>query len=288
MSTAGVTSYFDGMRALAIDLVGTFIYKPTPHFYRTAADFLAKHASHVTPDRFRRSFRRRYCEHSIGNYETDREFYVAVLADLFLTYDPMVEALIDMYLYGSPAFADASSFLQAMCRSFKLLLPSNSEWPKVHHKPGDFITWNQDPVSSAAWWWEFKVRLGREVGRSLPSGRYYELRYDALTVHPRGECEKLCTFLGSAFDDARLHFHVDRAKPDPGLQLKRAGLPVIPGLRDWQSQMSAEELERFEATADEPIDELNYPRAAPDLRYWTMRRVFVARWPRTFVGAINA
>jgi hypothetical protein len=72
--------------------------------------------------------------------------------------------------------------------------------------------------------------------------------------------------LGLAFDDAILHFHVDRGKPDPGRGLKRAGQPVIPGLRDWQSQMSAEELERFEATAGELLDELNYPRGAPRLR----------------------
>jgi hypothetical protein len=64
-----------------------------------------------------------------------------------------------------------------------------------------------------------------------------------------------------AFDDAMLHFHVDRAKPDLGLELKR--LPVIPGLRDWQSQMSAEERERFEATAGELLDELHDPRATP-------------------------
>jgi hypothetical protein len=34
-------------------------------------------------------------------------------------------------------------------------------------------------------------------------------------------------------------------------------------LRDWQSQMPAEELERFEATAGELLDELNYSRAVP-------------------------
>ena len=164
-----MTSYFDGISLLAMDLVRTLIFKPTPRFHIAASDFLAKYASRVTPGRFRRTFRRRYWEHSIGNYETDREFY---------------------------------------------------------------------------------------------SWHYYALRYEALTVHPRGQCEKLCAFLGLVFDDAMLHFHVDRAKPDPGLELKRAGLPVIPGLRDWQSQMSAEELERFEATAGELLDELNYPRAS--------------------------
>jgi hypothetical protein len=47
------------------------------------------------------------------------------------------------------------------------------------------------------------------------------------------------------------------------LELKRAGLPTILGLRDWQSQTSAGEFEQFEATAGEHLDELNYPHAAP-------------------------
>jgi Sulfotransferase family len=140
---------------------------------------------------------------------------------------------------------------------------SMREWPKVHPKPGDFITWEEDPVSTAAWWWEFNVRLGRDDGTSLRSGLYYEVRYEALIARPREQCERLCAFLGLPFDEAMLRFYDDRASADPGLELKRAGLPVTPDLRDWQSQMLAEELERFEATAGELLDELNYSRAVP-------------------------
>jgi len=50
-------SYFNGVSVLAMDLVGTLVFKPTPRFYRAASDFLAKHASRVTPDWFRRTFR---------------------------------------------------------------------------------------------------------------------------------------------------------------------------------------------------------------------------------------
>lgn len=124
-----MTSYFDGITVLAMDLVGTLIFKPTPRFYIAASDFLARHAKCVTPDRFRRTFRRRYWEHSIGNYETDREFYSAVLADLSLAYDPAVEALTNIYLNSSPAFTDASSFLEQMCSSYKLVLASNYVGP---------------------------------------------------------------------------------------------------------------------------------------------------------------
>jgi HAD superfamily hydrolase (TIGR01549 family) len=127
-----VTSYFDGVSVLAIDLVGTLIYKPTPHFYSAAADFLSKQGSQVSLDGFRRTFRRRYWEHSMGNYETDREFYSAVLADLSRAYDPSVEALTDIYIQGSSAFADASPFLETMCQSYRLVLASNyvGQWAR--------------------------------------------------------------------------------------------------------------------------------------------------------------
>ena len=125
------------------------------------------------------------------------------------------------------------------------------------------MTWKEDPVSTAAWWWGFNVRLGRDAGRSLGLGLYYELRYEALVGRPREECERLCAFLGLPFDEAMLRFHEDRARPDPGLEQKRVGLPATPGLRDWQSQMPAEELERFEAAAGALLDELTYPRVVP-------------------------
>ena len=125
MGAAGVTSYFDGINVLAIDLVGTLIYKPTPHFYGAASDFLTKYGVQESIDGFRRIFRRRYWEHSMGNYETDQEFYSAVVADLFRTYDPCVEALTHIYVQSSPAFADASQFLETMCQSYRLVLASN-------------------------------------------------------------------------------------------------------------------------------------------------------------------
>jgi sulfotransferase family protein len=137
---------------------------------------------------------------------------------------------------------------------------SMREWSKVHPKPGDFTTWKDDPVSTVAWWWERNVRLGRDAGGLLGSGLYHELRYESLVARPREECERLCAFLGLPFDEAMLRFHEDRARPDPGLEPKRAGLPVTAGLRDWQSQMPAEQVEQFEAAADEVLNELGYPR----------------------------
>jgi hypothetical protein len=97
----------------------------------------------------------------------------------------------------------------------------------------------------------------------MGSDLYYELRYEALVARPAEECAKLCAFLGVPYDDAMLRFHEGRTKAEPGLSGKRAWLPITPGLRDWRTQMPAEEVERFEAAAGDLLDELDYARSTP-------------------------
>jgi len=201
-----------------------------------------------------------------------------------LTYSRLVTTLLDLYgkAHGKPLVGDKTPDYVRRISTLHGLWPearfvhvirdgrdvclSMRDWPKVHPKPGDFTTWKDDPVSTAAWWWGINVRLGRDAGRSLTPGLYYELRYETLVARPQEQCELLCAFLGVPFNEAMLRFHEGQTRPDPGLEQKRAGLPVTPGLRDWQSQMAAEELEQFEAAGGELLDELNYPRAVPDPR----------------------
>jgi HAD superfamily hydrolase (TIGR01549 family) len=159
----GVTSYFDGINVLAIDLVGTLVYKPTPHFYKAASDFLAKHGVQDSIDGFRTTFRRRYWEHSMGNYETDREFYSAVVADLSRTYDPSVEALTEIYVQSSPAFPEASQFLETMCQSYRLVLASNYVGP-----------WAKRILESNGWLPHFHGSLvSSDCGFRKPSRQFF-------------------------------------------------------------------------------------------------------------------
>ncbi len=141
---------------------------------------------------------------------------------------------------------------------------SMMSWPRAHQKrPGAFATWKDDPVSTTALWWELNVRLGQQAGNLLGPESYYEIRYECLVNHPAEECAALCAFLGLPYDDAMLRFHEGRTRTDPGLDAKAAWLPITPGLRDWRSQMPAEDVERFEAAAGELLNELDYPRAFP-------------------------
>jgi Sulfotransferase family len=125
-------------------------------------------------------------------------------------------------------------------------------------------TWTEDPVSTAALWWKHRVRLGREDGNALRPELYYEIRYETLVSQPATECAALCDFLGLPHDDAMLRFYEGREKADFGLDAKRAWRPITPGLRDWGSQMTLDDMERFEAAAGDLLEELGYPRAVPD------------------------
>jgi hypothetical protein len=126
-----------------------------------------------------------------------------------------------------------------------------------------FSTWVEHPLTTAAVWWKWRVRLGREAGELLGRDLYCELRYEDLVSRPAEETARLCAFLGVPYDNNMLRFHEGHTRDDPGLSAKRSWLPITPGLRDWRTQMSADEVERFEAAAGDLLDELGYARAVP-------------------------
>jgi hypothetical protein len=132
-------------------------------------------------------------------------------------------------------------------------------WQKAGKLARTFPSWNEEPVATSAMWWEWQVRLGREAGSSLGASLYREVRYEALVADPAGSCRELCAFLGVPYDEAMLRFHEGRTRNDAGLDAKKAWLPPTSGLRDWESEMTREDVERFEAAAGGLLEELGYP-----------------------------
>ena len=198
-----------------------------------------------------------------------------------ISYSLLVSRIFDLYgeMQGKPLVGDKtpanvrsidvlhrlwpSARFVHVIRDGRDVALSMLEWAKVHPKPGDFATWNKDPVSTAALWWEVNVEGGREAKRFLPPELYYELHYEAFVANPREQITALCSFLNLSFDDSMLEFHAARNGADPGLEKKFAGVPITQGLRDWRSQMRDEQVERFEAIAGELLENLGYPRAVP-------------------------
>jgi Sulfotransferase family len=150
-----------------------------------------------------------------------------------------------------------------LIRDGRAVCLSARAWRKADRILGRFPTWAEDQVTTAALWWEWHVRLGREAGLPLGSDRYHEVSYEALVGEPEAECARLCEFLGVPYDDAMLRFHEGRTRARPGLSAKAAWRPVTPGLRDWAREMPARDVERFEAASGPLLAELGYPRAVP-------------------------
>jgi hypothetical protein len=137
-------------------------------------------------------------------------------------------------------------------------------WSKVTERGGSvarFAAFREDRLSTVACWWEWLVRLGREDGAALGPALYHEIRYESLVAQPAAECRRLCDFMRVPYDDRMLHFHEGRERNEPGLDAKKAWRPVTPGLRDWRSEMSSGDVERFEAAAGGLLDELGYERS---------------------------
>jgi hypothetical protein len=147
------------------------------------------------------------------------------------------------------------------------------DWKKGERILGRYATWQDDPVATAAIWWEWHVRLGREIGASLGPDLYYELSYESLVEDPEGECRKLCGFLGLRYDGAMLHFHEGRTRRKPGLGSKASWLPVTAGLRSWRQQMPSDDVTRFEAVCGPLFDELGYESGAETISGDELERV---------------
>jgi hypothetical protein len=136
------------------------------------------------------------------------------------------------------------------------------DWSTSDRAAGRFPTWADDPITTAALFWEWNVRLGREAGTPLGREQYYELRYEALVADPELECRELCAFLGLGYDAAMLSFYEGRRRSTPGLSAKKAWQPVTIGLRSWRDQMAPGDIMRFEHAAGELLEELGYERGA--------------------------
>lgn len=136
-------------------------------------------------------------------------------------------------------------------------------WEKAPRLASLFSTWAEDPVTTAALWWEWHVRLGREGEQLLGPGLYYEMRYEALVAQPAEECAKLCAFLGVPYHEAMLRFYEGHEKKKPRPDAKHSWRPITAGLRDWQSQMPSEDVQHFEAVAGDLLEALGYPLVGP-------------------------
>lgn len=135
------------------------------------------------------------------------------------------------------------------------------DWASETKGPGKLKLWREEPIAVCALWWRWLVGTGRRDGRVIGATRYCEVSYEELVRSPREHLQRITSFLDLPFDVKMLSYHRGKMRSSPGLSAKKAWLPPTPGLRDWRTQMSARDLELFEALAGDLLDELGYERS---------------------------
>jgi Sulfotransferase family len=120
-------------------------------------------------------------------------------------------------------------------------------------------------VEQVAISWRRRVGEGRVAGASLGPQRYTESRYEELVEDPESSVRRLCDFLDLAYHPQMLEYH-ERADQIVGTTAspKRHTdiyLPPTKGLRNWRSELTPEQVARFEALAGGVLSDLGYERA---------------------------
>jgi hypothetical protein len=140
-----------------------------------------------------------------------------------------------------------------------------------------FSAWAESPLCAAALWWSWHVRLAREAGLAFEPGVYTELRYEGLIADPPGQCQQLCLFLGIPYAEDMIRLYERRAEAGDSGDKRHPWQPITAGLRNWRVQMPSQDVELFEATAGDLLNELGYARAVPAPRPEALHYALEAR-----------
>ncbi len=118
-------------------------------------------------------------------------------------------------------------------------------------------------LEERAEYWVTRVTAGRTAGQELGEGRYLEVRYEELLLDPSKVLQRIVHFVDMPSSPAMLDFReaAERQlrmspRPDEDRSLLR---PLTQKLRDWRTQMSAEEQTIFVGVAGELLADLGYP-----------------------------
>lgn len=128
--------------------------------------------------------------------------------------------------------------------------------------------------------WRAEVRAARAVGARIEPRRYLELRYEELVSRPAEELERICAFAGLEYEPEMLGYVGNVDLTDKPHQ-QRLAQPPTPGMRDWRTEMGADDERGFEQVAGDLLAELGYetrhPGGSGRLRPLAHRASYAAR-----------
>jgi Sulfotransferase family len=126
--------------------------------------------------------------------------------------------------------------------------------------PAGIVTENwmhpRDPAGFACQW-RTEVNAARRLGRRVGRDRYLEVRYEELVEDVDGVLRRICEFARLPYEPGMTDYagNVDVSAKPHQTSLTR---PPTPGLRDWHTQMSPEDVGAFDRVAGDLLRDLRY------------------------------
>ena len=148
-------------------------------------------------------------------------------------------------------------------------------------------TWaHPDTVAEFACLWRTEVEAARELGRRIGPSRYLEVRYEDLVAGMEAVVKRICEFAHLPYENSMLEYAgaVDvSGKPHQQRLLE----PPRSGVRDWRTQMGAEDVGSFEAISGALLSVLGYELSQPSAPSTVRETLTLARY-RLTLAAWNA
>jgi hypothetical protein len=117
--------------------------------------------------------------------------------------------------------------------------------------------------------WKQRVEKGRSAGRAI-GHRYLEIRYEDLVTSTDAATRAVCDLLELPYSDDMLRYYESGAVNDHAGSSWHGNLsrPPTPGIRDWRSQLSKEQVAMCTLLAGPLLDDLGYevPRSNGSVR----------------------
>jgi len=131
-------------------------------------------------------------------------------------------------------------------------------WANENKGPGKWSLWKEDPLATCALWWCWQAGAGERDGAGLGKNVYHRVRYEDLVAEPGHQLEAIATFLDIPYSESMVNYHEGKTRHEPGLSAKSAWLPPVKNLRDWRTDMAADDIEVFEGIAGELLRQSGY------------------------------
>jgi hypothetical protein len=122
-------------------------------------------------------------------------------------------------------------------------------------------------LEAAALTWRRHTSVARIAGRRLSRRRYLEVSYECLVEDAERTLREVCHFLDLAYDSAMLDYPDRIESVAPGLPAIDRHLRHSPSrTRDWQDQLTVDEVSTFESIAGDVLVAFGYEPSTP--RSW--------------------